>query len=52
MMVYGLIYDFVFINDMDDQFVFEVEIDDWMGYRNVVGFIKMVDYYVCLVILL
>lgn len=24
------------VNDTGDQFVFEVEIDDWMGYRNVI----------------
>lgn len=47
MSVQGLIHDFALINDTDDQFVFEVEIDDWMGYRNVVGLIKTVDHHVC-----
>lgn len=32
MMVQGVVYDFCFINEIDDKFVFEMEIDDWMGY--------------------
>lgn len=41
----------IFVNDIGDKFVFVVEIDDWMGYCNVIGLIWMEDYYVCLVIL-
>lgn len=35
------------VNDTGDQFVFEVEIDDWMGYRNVIGLIRTEDHHVC-----
>lgn len=51
MTVQGLVYDFVLVNDDDDRFVFEMEIDDWMGFRNVIGFVNIADYYICLIIL-
>lgn len=38
---------FALINDDDDKFVFEMEIDDWMGYRNVIGLVNTTDHHVC-----
>lgn len=47
MTVQGVVHDFCLINETDDKFVFEMEIDDWMGYRNVVGLVNTVDHHVC-----
>lgn len=47
MTVQGLVHDFALVNDDDDKFVFEMEIDDWMGYRNVIGLVNTADHHIC-----
>lgn len=42
-MIQSLIHDFSLVNEADDQFVFEVKIQYWMGPRYVVGLLRTED---------
>lgn len=46
-MIQSLIHDICLVNEADDQFVFEVKIQDWMGPRYVVGLLRTEDHHVC-----